>query len=728
MGCLVKMKSDDEIIKQFGGEKGHRKVSESGLGKQHKTALEDFGYWSGDKTVYRTGYYEKDKGFVVINRIMPYVSAVNGFMIQLARKPIYQAMIDPDDSQAQEQQLQVAYSEYLNGFSDYCRDKANADHIEAVQNLHMLICGYGAIDTSTTYEEFTATRNPDGEIIMGNLDPFNTYWDPFATETNLLDARWVYCKKQYALAEAMDKFETKKEDDFEGSTVNTNTGDYQFYPGGIVDRIGLESDMADKGLVNVYYYQWWEREKYWRCKNPAKKMQEDAQSLQQKDPMQAKIMAAKADFLLEGMRRIQDIRVNLTDDEYEKEDLFSFNPDSDMLVCNKLIYNDLKLAFAQLKLDVKFDQGTRRVYYTAVLSGKHVFDKFKNIDQQGFTVKFKTGNYDIREKRWFGMVAALKEPQKYSNKALTELLYVIASNSKGGVMYEESAVPNPQKFEKQYATTTGAIMLNDGAVSGNKIMPKAQAALPNGYDSLYPQFNDAIAEVVGIDRTFLGSSENKQETASLQRQRIKQVVTTLASYFNSIVLYQKEHARLMITFMRVLAENSPGRIFSITGQDGGLIYKKLSIDSIAPEYDVQIGEAPDSATQKEEAANTMLQLAGTLIQFGQNIYPVAIKYLDGYGIKQKDIQELIQIVTPPQPTPEEQQKQAQNDQMKTMAAQLALKTQQAEIDSKTADAQLKKAGIPEKQANTALKFSDAQQRNLENEAMVSQPFALNVSI
>ena len=61
------------------------------------------------------------------------------------------------------------------------------------------------------------------------------------------------------------------------------------------------------------------------------------------------------------------------------------------------------------------------------------------------------------------MVASLKEPARYANKALTEMLYVIASNSKGGVMYEEDAVEDPAKFEQQWATTKAAISVNPGA-------------------------------------------------------------------------------------------------------------------------------------------------------------------------------------------------------------------------------------------------------------------------
>ena len=148
------------------------------------------------------------------------------------------------------------------------------------------------------------------------------------------------------------------------------------------------------------------------------------------------------------------------------------------------------------------------------------------------------------------MVDSLREPSKYMNKSLTEMLYVIASNSKGGVLYEKGAVRNAARFEQQYASTKSAIEVEDGALSGGKLQPKAQAALPTGYENIYNISNQSLAEVTGINREFLGMSEAKQVSALLESQRINQVISTLAGPFDSITLYAKEHARLMLTWLK----------------------------------------------------------------------------------------------------------------------------------------------------------------------------------
>ena len=83
---------------------------------------------------------------------------------------------------------------------------------------------------------------------------------------------------------------------------------------------------------------------------------------------------------------------------------------------------------------IEFDSFNRRVYYSAVVSGNKCFTAYKSPVQDGFTIKFKTGDYDEQNKMWVGMVNSLKEPALYYNKALTEMLFSIATLSKGGVM------------------------------------------------------------------------------------------------------------------------------------------------------------------------------------------------------------------------------------------------------------------------------------------------------
>ncbi|PIY59894.1 hypothetical protein COY95_04640, partial [Candidatus Woesearchaeota archaeon CG_4_10_14_0_8_um_filter_47_5] len=164
----------------------------------------------------------------------------------------------------------------------------------------------------------------------------------------------------------------------------------------------------------------------------------------------------------------------------------------------------------------------KKIFYSAVVSGEKVFVNTLSESQQGFPIKFKTGKRYKNQGIWAGMVNSMMEPTIYYNKALTELMFVIAANSKGGAMIEEDAVDDIQEFEEGYARTDAVVVLRSGALQNGKVQSKKQAFQPTGYEQIIGFSDATISEVVGIDRTFLGSSENRMEPASLQRQRIRQ--------------------------------------------------------------------------------------------------------------------------------------------------------------------------------------------------------------
>ncbi len=679
-----------------------RSISENALSKQYRRAKENYAFHFGNKKSYAVNLNGDARQPVVFNKVKPYIDAVVGFMIQLRRKPEYQARMT-DIEQQQDR------SAYMNALSDYARDLGNFDQLETRQDREMLITGIGAIDTNILYED-----NPDGEIKGEVVRIVDIGYDPMDSSPNMSEGRWRYRRKIYSKEEALKRFQGSKIEDFEGYTEETNI-DYVYNPsGGEYDKIGF-AGQAEQDLVEVYYYQYWDLEKYYRARNPLYEIEDES----------------TATLLADFMRTMVDNRKKITD-EKDGDDIFDFDPFAEYLIMTPQIKADMQKVFDQFDLEVDYQDFLKKVYYTAILSGEKVFSYFKSPDQQGFTIKCKTGNYDPIEKVWVGMVDSLKEPARYGSKALTEILYVIAANSKGGVMYERSAVDNPQRFEQQYASTKAAIMVEDGGI--NRILPKAQPALPTGYEQVYNMSDAALAQVSGINKEFLGASENKAVSALLEQQRIKQVVTTLADYFDSISLYQKEHARLMITFLKILAQNSRGRLVAILGEDGAKKYIQMDISRFVDEYDVEITEAPTSAAQKEQTINVMITLADKLAVMGQNIYPVVIDYLP---IKQSDKIKLKQALIP---SPEEQQatmiaKQEQAEIEKAVNLSVA-KAQEANAMRNMAQAQKIVSEIPKVEADTdktmaetAKTLNEAQKIVLENSVINSLPMQnINVTV
>ncbi len=677
------MMDDKEILTQWCE---HKKKSDAGMSLQYRNNLENMAFYAGDMMTYRGEVRQGSARMMVqFNKVRPYIDGVVGFMAQNRRKGKYIARVP-------EQEAQEAYSKYSNGIASYVRANANADQVETAQDRDMLVCGYGVTDTDITYGVAGATRDPNGEVLIERWSPNRVGWDPNAKAPGLMDARWVYGDVQYHYKEAEELFgkefvsQAETDDALQDTTA-------QYYPfGGEYDKIGYEFADGSKELINVYKYQWFEVEDYWRAKNPLKQLPEE--------------IAAQVLELLMGVR---DKRAEVTD-EYSVEDIFAFDPAADYWIMTTQVKNDVGVVCKDWFIEFEPMEGKRRCYYTAILSGQKVFKKYKSPDQHGFTMKFKTAVFDEVNKCWYGMVSSLKEPALYYNKGLTELMYIIAANSKGGVMVEKGAVEDIDLFEKQWSKTNAVLETEEGAVSGGKIAPKAAPALPNGLETVIGLSDAALPQVVGFDLNSLSSNENRNETAMLHRQRVRQVMSTLACYFDSIWLYQKEHARMLLTYLKILAENSQGRLFRIIGEEGATVYEQLHIDGFTEEYDVDIEEGLTDQNHKDMVASMMIEIATANMQFGLNLWPVAFKYLP---IDKSDLQQLLQIVSP-QPDPAAQQ-------MKQMMEQLQFETGKAELAKKIADGQYATAGVKERQASAMKTFSEGQQVDLENKAIVTHP-------
>lgn len=527
------MKTKAQIVEQL---KKHLKSANQGLSAQRANTAKcrafDAGDYEGyqDKIQFRDVNGQKKRATVQFNHIQTYTSAIVGFLAQNRRKPIYVARV-------QELQPQQFYSKYCNVLSDHCRERMNAPQVETQQDGDLITCGLGVTETDLSYGEGYASTSANGEILMGQVDLDTYSYDPAARQTNLRDRRWDCVTKEYDLDEALELFSDSKEEDFEAPADKSAS---QYEPsdnlGGSYDRIKYDWASKNENTVNVHFYQWYDIEPFYRADNPLYTLTSPESQM-------------GAQMALEAIAN-----------EMQDED---FDPRADIIAFSEATKTKLVEVFGDY---IKPEQFRRKVFYSAVCSGDKCFTAFKTI-HQGFTRKVKTGKFDAKNKIWTGLVNPMMEPQKYYNKFLTELIFVIAANSKGGVIIEDDSVEDIEEFEEQYARTDGVCVVREGTVSNGKIMPKRLAFQPTGYEQLIQLAGTAIPEVAGVDKSFLGSSENKLESAVLQRQRIRQVVSRLASYVDSIMLCQKEHAEMMLDLMRVYGQNNEGEMFRLTGDD-----------------------------------------------------------------------------------------------------------------------------------------------------------------
>lgn len=695
----------DKIALQF--EK-HHKLSSRGLAAQYDNTRMCQAFYAGDimnyqdKVAFVDNTGKRRRAMVNFNRVRPNVDAVNGFMMQMRRKAKYVARI-PNNATS------TLYSRYMNALADYIRENCNADQVESQQNNDMLVNGYGVTATDISYINGNATKDPNGEIIEIRVDPLCAGWDATAKQKNATDRRWNYWWDDYDLKDALDLFEGSKEDDFEPALNDSATGDYQYNPyGGRYDKIRAQDSVewADKqeDRVRVYSYEWFEYENYYRAENP--------------------IYTINNPQVVQRMLMEMEMIANEVE---QGDDMFTFDPRAKILTFNDEIKRKLVAAFGKY---IKIYQFKRKAFYTAILSGKHVFTAFRSISQQDFAMQLKTGAYDAAKRIWIGMVNSMAEPAKYYNKALTEFMFTIATNSKGGVMIERGAVEDVADFEKKWAKTDAAIVVEDGALSGEKIREKARPLAPSGLTELITLTDSAIATCSGIDASFLGSKEFGQESGILYKRRIRQVTAVIAPYFDSETLFQKIQARILLDFIRIYVENNDGSMFRLVGEDGKDQLAMIASDKMAAEYDVVVEEAALTPEDKEETAETITTVAQNLLGAGDVATAKAL-FAEGFQLINMDADVKQRVIAALQPQ-QQQIDPAEVEQLKQQLQILSSETNMADVQLKISQAELNKQKLAEVSANVKLKGSqtakaleEAQKTDVETARLRQEPINNN---
>lgn len=698
------MKSDSEIAKLF---KKQREQAKRGLSAQYDNTMlcQDF-YNNSDSSFsdyiqFADDSGRKRKALVNFQKIAQNIDGVVGFMAQNRRQAKYIAHVNGEEGQQ-------IYSRNMNALYSFHRENTNADQLESKQDLDVVVNGYGAIETDLSYIVGNATSDPNGEIIKVRLDPMRTYWDANARAANVVDARDCGYYNDYDLKDALSLFQGSKEEDFEpvSDSETEDKAGYVYNPwGGLYDKIKLDNTVEwsarEEDMVRVYNHQWFEYETFYKAENPLYTATDIYTA------MHARI---RLDIIKSGLK-------SYSPEGIAAGDMFDFDPLAQELVFDEATKGKLVKEFGELIQPVGFK---RKCYYTAVISGDHVFSKFKSISQQGFSIKFKTGNYNERGKYWIGMVNAMIEPQKYYNKALTELMFTIASNSKGGVMIEEGAVDDITDFESKWAKTDATITVAAGAISGGKIMEKARPAVPTGLESIITLSDTAIASN-GVDPAFLGQA-NDNETGILYKRRIRQIISKMWWVADAITLYQKEDARLCADLIRVWVENNAGQWLRITGKDGADQFVQISSDMMAPEYDVSIQEGAETPEDRQETAQFIGGMADKYLSIGNSqvagaLYAEAVEMLPLDG----DVKSRMAAVL----APNDQMVPAAQYQMVVEQLQQATSMlSQAQADDLKASAALKMAKVPEAQASARQKIADsfvkveeAEQKNIETQVI-----------
>lgn len=544
----------------------------------------------------------------------------------------------------------------------WARELSNAEHEESDALRDMLICGIGWTETRVDY-----TTDPDGRITIERIDPLEMDWDRAATRPGLVDRRWQ-CRTWWADLSAAQRAWPK----FDFTQVGIGLDDPAHNVGVTLRREGRAYDRGDKSTVDedidrsdqvlIRHYQTYEIEPYYRVAAGDQLVELDEPTFKR----------AKRDLDANGIR-------------YAKQN--------------------------------------RRVYYRAFFCGDALLDGGLSPCQDGFTFTPITGKRDRNTISWYGVTRVMKDPQRWANKWLSQAVYILNANAKGGLLAETDAFVDPKKAEAEWARPDSITLLQPGGLE--KVKEKVPAPYPSGFDRLMSFALESLPMVTGINLEALGLA-NREQAGVLESQRKQAAYGILAPFFDSMRLYRREQGRILLSYLRhYIADGRWIRLLG-KGADAAIQLNKLP-DSVS--FDIIVDQAPTAPDVKQRTWESLVQLIPALLKAGVPLPPDILDYTPLPTQLAQSWKQFVQQ-SQGQASPEQlqqMQEQMQKLQEENQKLQLALKDKSQEIQLKAAETEAELA-LKEKELQAKLAMQEAEmtgqlqlkQRQLEADQALRQ--------
>ena len=493
----------------------------------------------------------------------------------------------------------------------WVRDNCDAEDEESDAFVDVLIAGVGCTQTRMDYE-----GDEEGQILIERKDVLRMGWDAAAQKVNLADAKCVWEECKFSKEDIEARWPDKVDQIAYTDSLDAEEEDeLKVVNPKTAYKIGDSEDR--KGLVDVTHFQWYEVTNIYKVASPG------GQVL-----------------------------------EMPKEKLE---------------------VIESLYPGVKYAKVPRRTYMEAFLCGNVVLEEGPLCPKatqpaKEFSFQFITGKRDRNKGYWYGLVRPGKDPQRWANKFFSQILHIINTNAKGGLVVEAGAVSNQKKFEESWAKSDSVSYVNAGGLG--KIQPKAAPPVPA---SLWQTMEFAISSIrdgTGVNLELLGLVDRNQ-AGVLEHQRTQAGLTILAPFFSSLRLYRKRQGRLLAYFIKEYI--SDGRLIRVVGEDGAQ-YVPLLRDPIDIDYEVVVDESPTSRDTKEKTWAVLMPILGMMQQQGIMPPPDVLDYMPvPSSLAQKMKQAVMQHM---------QKTQGGDPKQERMF--------QADVANKDADTEQKEAGAAEK--------------------------------
>lgn len=446
-------------------------------------------------------------------------------------------------------------NEILSAGAEWFRDEANAEDEESQAFEEMLQGGIGWTETLLDFD-----ADDEGAPRVIRIDPLEMCWDSHAHRKGLSESTRFARVRKIPRSEAIDMFPDADEEmidadwiskEEEGEGASTNNAGDEYRNGEEAGKDTLPDD-----TVTIVQIQWRSREGF----------------------------------------------VEYLDPKTQKKAVMPENE-----------WAQLKKAVKDIQVEPPPNRKVKKLVWRQAFLGKELLGESQPCKDRS-TFQPITGHWDRKERRFYGILKAMKDPQRFTNKMVAQILHIINVNAKGGVMVEEGAVSDVEQFETSYAASDAVTWIKSGRMSG--VVPKPYPAMQQMLMALIDLSKSSIREVSGVSLELMGMRE-AQQSGVLEYQRRQSSMTTLAFYFDSLRFYRKQQGHVILGFL-VDWIAPTGRLVRIVKEDSQQ-YVPLVVDEEIRKYDVIVDDSPSAPNEKERAWAVVEKLLPIMEQAGMTL-------------------------------------------------------------------------------------------------------------
>jgi hypothetical protein len=556
------------------------------------------------------------------------------------------------------------YAEGVNTLFKWAAKQSALEHQLSLVRIDAMICGLGVIELALDQQD-----NPLGEPRYYRVSPLEMLVDQDDNSLNFTESDEI-CRARIISREKYKARWPKAanasiDPDFTFAVTQASgeqsPGSYQgqldptFGNGSYDSRISGDN-------VTVYDYQWRELGEVIIMTNPFKD-QEFIGLLSQNVELSESMFAFR-----DGNKLSDQAMIWMVDTRPFKE--------------LKNLFNNI-YEFQSAKVE-------KYKYYRAFLTKDQVLEVGPGPFPDSFTYKFFTAYYDEDKRCPYGILRAIKDPQRVSNGAFLNMYRSVAAAPKYSQMAERGITDEHDAYEQRIANSAAVVWVKDGAVTGGRTKDNMRPPIPTGFETPFEISVNSMPDITGLNLDFLGQSRDKiagildEQRTDRGFDQILDIISNCRAFYNSI-------GSASLHLFRDLAEIAPGRIVSIIGEKGAETAQLLK-DKLAADYLADVDEAPESVNQKQENTNMLtallqrnvlppdMQLITVMAIIENSSLPKSIK--DRYTQAFEAMQ---------QPNPAAEQEKAKQEAANEAIITATAKAAEGEYQRNIADAQYKEA-------------------------------------